>query len=63
MTRFLLVILDHRGNLVADDTVQPELHIDACHFHQGKEVDSAVYQVAYADIFVQGQPQMHHVLL
>ena len=63
MTRFLLVLLDHWGNLVADDLVQPELHIDACHFHQRKEVDSAVGQVAYANVFVQGQPQMHHVLL
>ena len=41
MARFLLVLPYHRGNLVADDIVKIELHIDACHLLQGKKVDSA----------------------
>ena len=54
MTRFLLVLVDHRGNLVVNDIVKLELHINACHLLQGKEVYSAVFQVADADVFVQG---------
>ena len=55
--------LEMRFDALADNLVDRKLHIDGFNLVEGEEVNATVIQLKNANVFVESEPQMDHVVL